>query len=87
MSEVDSGIREQADLVAGVFTSIWERHGGSDALAAADGGDFPARLWDLLAEAELPWVSVPEDAGGAGGSLADGCALWRAAGRAAPLPR
>jgi acyl-CoA dehydrogenase len=87
MSDQGSGAREQAGLVAGVFTAIWDRHGGASPLAAADGGDFPAGLWHRLAEAELPWVTVPEEAGGAGGDLADGCALWRAAGRAAcPLP-
>jgi acyl-CoA dehydrogenase len=68
--------------VAEVFTAIWDKHGGPAVLTAADGGDYPAGLWDRLAEADLPWVSVPEAAGGSGGHLADGCALWRAAGRA-----
>jgi acyl-CoA dehydrogenase len=79
--------REQASLVAEVFTAIWDKHGGPAVLAAADGGGYPASLWDRLAEADLPWISVPEEAGGSGGQLTDACALWRAAGRAGcPLP-
>ena len=37
--------REQANLVAEVFTAIWDKHGGPVVLAAADGGDYPAELW------------------------------------------
>jgi acyl-CoA dehydrogenase len=46
-----------------------------------------APVWDPLAEAGFPWISVPEDAGGSGGSLADAMAVVRAVGRwAAPVP-
>ena len=62
--------RQQAHLVSEVFTALWGKHGGRAVLAAADGGDYPAGLWDRLAEADLPWVSVPEEAGGSGGHLA-----------------
>ncbi len=41
--------REQANLVAEVFTAIWDKRGGPVVLAAADGGDYPAELWDRLA--------------------------------------
>jgi acyl-CoA dehydrogenase len=70
-----------------VFDGLWARHGGPDVVAAAEQGSWPTGLWNALADAELPWVSVPEHAGGAGGTLADGCAVWRSAGRTAcPLP-
>jgi acyl-CoA dehydrogenase len=70
-----------------VFDGLWARHGGPEVLASAEKGTWPTRLWNGLAEAELPWVSVPEHAGGAGGTLADGCAVWRSVGRTAcPLP-
>jgi acyl-CoA dehydrogenase len=46
-----------------------------------------APVWDALAQAGFPWVSVPEDAGGSGGTLADAMAVLRAVGRhAAPVP-
>lgn len=51
----------------------------------ADGWCAP--VWDPLAEAGFPWISVPEAAGGSGGSLADALAVLRAVGRhAAPVP-
>jgi acyl-CoA dehydrogenase len=79
----DTAEAELSEVVDG----LWTRHGGSEVLAAAEQGSWPTPLWNGLADAELPWVSVPERAGGAGGTLADGCAVWRSAGRTAcPLP-
>jgi acyl-CoA dehydrogenase len=53
--------------------------------AEADGWCAP--VWDGLAEAGFPWISVAEEAGGSGGSLADAMAVLRGAGRhAAPVP-
>ena len=46
-----------------------------------------ATVWDALADAGFPWISVAEDAGGSGGSLADAMAVVRAVGQhAAPVP-
>jgi acyl-CoA dehydrogenase len=46
-----------------------------------------APVWDPLVEAGFPWISVPEEVGGAGGSLADALEVVRAVGRhAAPVP-
>jgi acyl-CoA dehydrogenase len=45
------------------------------------------RLWDAVAGVGLPWISVPEAAGGVGGSLSDAVAVLQIAGRhAAPIP-
>jgi acyl-CoA dehydrogenase len=45
------------------------------------------KLWAALAGSELPWVGIPESAGGAGGTLADAADVVRAAGAyAAALP-
>jgi acyl-CoA dehydrogenase len=53
--------------------------------AEADGWCQP--VWDALVDAGFPWVSIPEAAGGAGGSLADAMAVLRSVGRhAAPVP-
>jgi len=53
--------------------------------AEVDGWCTP--VWDALAGAGFPWVSVPEAAGGSGGSLTDAMAVLREVGRhAAPVP-
>lgn len=44
-------------------------------------------LWNDLAAAGLPWVSIPEEAGGSGGSIQDAFDMVRAVGTyAAPVP-
>jgi len=53
--------------------------------AEADG--FASDVWAAVAETGLAWVSVPEAAGGPGGSLGDALEVVRVAGRfAAPVP-
>jgi acyl-CoA dehydrogenase len=53
--------------------------------AEVDGWCAP--VWDPLAGAGFPWISVPESAGGSGGSLIDALEVVRAVGRhAAPVP-
>jgi acyl-CoA dehydrogenase len=53
--------------------------------AEADG--WCASVWDVMAEAGFPWISVDENAGGSGGSLVDAMAVLRSVGRhAAPVP-
>jgi acyl-CoA dehydrogenase len=53
--------------------------------ADRDGWSDP--LWASLAESGLPWVGVPEDVGGSGGSAQDAGVLLQALGRhAAPVP-
>jgi acyl-CoA dehydrogenase len=53
--------------------------------AEADG--WCATVWDALAEAGFPWISVPAAAGGSDGTLADAMAVVRSVGRhAAPVP-
>ena len=59
----------------------------STVVDAAEKGEWPAYLWNAIAEAGLDRAAVPEDLGGAGTSLADGLAVIRVAGRyAAPIP-
>jgi acyl-CoA dehydrogenase len=56
-------------------------------VVAAEATGWSERLWDALAESGFPFVSVPEEAGGSGGDVADACALLTVAGRfAAPVP-
>ena len=44
------------------------------------------RIWEAAAGAGLPWISVPVDVGGSGGSLADVAAIGGAGRFAAPIP-
>src|ERR1700691_3208739 len=50
------------------------------ALRAAERDGFAPDAWAAVAEAGLPWISVPEEAGGEGGDLADALAVLRVAG-------
>lgn len=58
-----------------------------EVVARAEVEGWCAAVWDPLAEGGFPWVSVPEEAGGSGGSVADAAAVLTAVGRhAAPVP-
>jgi acyl-CoA dehydrogenase len=58
-----------------------------EAVQAAERDAWSSEVWDTVAEIGLPWVGVPEPAGGAGGTLVDAVALLGVAGRyAAPVP-
>jgi acyl-CoA dehydrogenase len=71
------------DTVGDIFAAVCT----DDALRAAERDGFAAAAWDAVAEAGLPWISVPEEAGGEGGDLADALAVLRVAGyHGLPLP-
>ena len=71
------------DTVGQIFAAVCT----DDALRAAERDGFAAAAWDAVAEAGLPWISVPEAAGGEGGDLADALAVLRLAGyHGLPLP-
>jgi len=60
---------------------------GKDVVNGVEKGQWPADLWKEIEEMGLPLVAVPEDKGGAGGTLADMLALLRLAGsHAVPVP-
>ncbi|WP_165495091.1 acyl-CoA dehydrogenase family protein [Actinomadura roseirufa] len=55
--------------------------------ARTDGGALRARLWSTLVELDLVGLLVPEQQGGAGGSLTDACVVAEVLGRhIAPVP-
>src|SRR5262245_26856497 len=57
------------------------------ALADAEASGWAEQAWSKVAEAGLPWLSVPESAGGPGGTLSDALAVLHLAGRrSVPLP-
>jgi acyl-CoA dehydrogenase len=68
-------------------TRLFADHVDARTLEAAKRDGWSAVLWTVMESAELPRVSVPEEAGGAGGTLSDLAAVLRVAGRyAAPVP-
>ncbi len=68
-------------------TRLLSDHVDQKMLESAKHDGWSPALWQVLAQAELPRVSLPEDAGGAGGALSDLAAVLRVAGRyTAPVP-
>jgi acyl-CoA dehydrogenase len=58
-----------------------------EAVQAAEATGWATGVWDPLAETGAPWVGVPEELGGSGGTLADAAAVLRLCGYfAAPVP-
>ena len=58
-----------------------------EAIQAAERDGWAPTIWDTAAGIGLPWIGVPDAAGGAGGTVADGVAVLGVAGRhAAPIP-
>ena len=60
---------------------------GKDVVNGVEKGQWPADLWKEIEEMGLPLIAVPEEKGGAGGTLADMLALLRLSGsHAVPVP-
>ncbi|WP_432841599.1 acyl-CoA dehydrogenase family protein [Dactylosporangium sp. CA-092794] len=58
-----------------------------EVIEAAEASGWADGIWAQVATMGLPWISVPEQAGGEGGTLLDALAVLRLAGRhAVPLP-
>lgn len=80
IESVDSLITETADRLFGELCT----HEAIEA-AEADGG--APEIWAAFAETGFPWISLPEDAGGSGGTLLDALEVLRLVGyHAAPIP-
>jgi len=58
-----------------------------DVVEHAEAEGWAPDLWNAFSESGFPWVSVPDTAGGSGGTLGDAAAILHAIGRyAAPVP-
>ncbi|MCP3856318.1 MAG: acyl-CoA/acyl-ACP dehydrogenase [Actinomycetia bacterium] len=80
MSSVDDVLTETA-------TRLFESTCTFEAVQAAEDEGWPGGIWDTVAESGFPWVSVPEEGGGMGGTLADALEIVRiGAEHAAPIP-
>jgi acyl-CoA dehydrogenase len=74
-------------LLAEIADEIMASVCTDEALRAAEQDGFAPEAWAGVAEAGLPWISVPESAGGEGGELAEALEVLRVAGRhGLPLP-
>jgi acyl-CoA dehydrogenase len=83
MTATDSGDGLLEETLSRLFT---ERSGPQDRQTAEAAG-WASGVWDALADAGLPWVGVPEEAGGPGGGVEDACRLVHLTGRyAVALP-
>src|ERR1700744_4866758 len=58
-----------------------------EAVQAAQARGWAPDVWDVAASIGLPWIGIPEAAGGTGGTLEDALAVLQIAGaHAAPIP-
>jgi acyl-CoA dehydrogenase len=78
---------EHDTMVEDTLADLFSQHAGPEARQSAEQEGWMPELWAVLSRTGLPWVGIPEAAGGVGGELADAAALLRMAGRhAVPLP-
>jgi len=79
-AELSRVLLDQADR-------LFRQHVTNERLAEADGGAWPAAMWDAVQDAGLPLAMVPEVAGGVGLPAADAMRLIRrSAWHTLPLP-
>jgi acyl-CoA dehydrogenase len=72
-----------ADSVRALFKATCTH----DSIQAAERNGWAPEIWAGAAEMGLPWIGIPETAGGSGGSLQDALAVLTLAGEyAAPIP-
>ncbi len=78
---------EQTQLIIDTVDRILAQQCTKELVDAAEAGTWPAELWKTFEDAGLLHVSLPDTAGGGGGTLADAMAVLRIAGQyACPLP-
>jgi acyl-CoA dehydrogenase len=78
---------ETRDMLLETADRFFTERCGREVVNGVEKGEWPADLWKEIEEMGLPLIAVPEDRGGAGGTLADLLALMRLAGsHAVPVP-
>ncbi len=87
-AEVNDGrMSDIRTMLVDSATRLFADHVNAKMLDAAKHDGWSSALWKIVEDAQLPLVSIAEDAGGAGGSLSDFAAVLRIAGRCtAPIP-
>lgn len=78
---------EDRTAVAEAVTGILRDHCSPDDVRRTEAQGWNEELWAVLAASGFTLISVPEEAGGSGGDLADACAVIQATGHfAAAVP-
>ena len=79
--------RDTRDMLLETAGRFFTERCGRAVVNEVEKGVWPADLWKEIEEMGLPLIAVPEDKGGAGGTLADMLSLLRVAGaHAVPVP-
>ncbi len=79
--------RDTRDMLLETAGRFFTERCGRAVVNEVEKGVWPADLWKEIEEMGLPMIAVPEDKGGAGGTLADMLSLLRLAGsHAVPVP-
>jgi len=82
-----TGLGDVRSMLVESASRLFKDHVDRKSLEAARLDGWSPGLWRHLDDADFPRVSLPEEAGGAGGTLSDLAAVLRVAGRcAAPVP-
>ena len=80
-------MNEQQQLIRDVIQRILKDHCTAQVVDAAESGEWPSNFWLALANSGLTLAGISEQAGGAGGEIADSLLVIREAARfAAPVP-
>ncbi|HLG46541.1 MAG TPA: acyl-CoA dehydrogenase family protein [Reyranella sp.] len=79
--------KETRDMLLETADRFFAERAGKEVVNGVEKGIWPKDLWKEIEEMGLPLIAVPEDKGGAGGTLADMLAVMRLAGsHAVPVP-
>lgn len=79
--------QEVRGMLIETATRLFTDHVDAKLLAGAKLDGWSPELWRIAEAAQLPLISIAEEAGGAGGALSDWAAVLRIAGRySAPIP-
>src|SRR5260221_12321823 len=76
--------RETREMLLETADRFFKERCGKDIVNGVEKGVWPVDFWKAIEEMGLPMIAVPEDKGGAGGTLADMLAVLRLAGAPAP---
>jgi len=79
--------RETREMLLETAGRFFTERCGREVVNGVERGQWPTDLWKEIEEMGLPLIAVPEETGGAGGTLADMLSLLRLAGsHAVPVP-
>jgi alkylation response protein AidB-like acyl-CoA dehydrogenase len=68
------------DIIQDTLIDIFQDHSTLDTILEAEKVGMARDLWNVVADAGLPWIGVPEQQGGSGGSFADALSMLRWSG-------